>query len=68
MRFLRTFLFVFAFLILSFSAVAISAQEKNSILLVMNKNEANLAILDAATMKILGKFRSAIRRRAHLWD
>jgi len=55
MRFLRTFFFVFAFLIFSLSAVAISAQEKNSILLVLNKNEASLAILDAATMKVLGK-------------
>jgi len=55
MRFLRTFFFALAFLILTFSAVSIFAQEKNSILLVLNKNEANLAILDATTMKVLGK-------------
>ena len=55
MRFLRTFFFVFVFLIFSFSAVSVFAQESNSILLVLNKNEANLAILDATTMKVLGK-------------
>ena len=55
MRFLRTFFIVFAFLILSFSAVSVFAQENNSILLVLNKNGADLAILDAATMKVLGK-------------
>ena len=58
MRFLRTFFCLFIFLFLSFAAVAISAQEKqigNSVLLVLNKNEANLTILDAATMKVLGK-------------
>ncbi|MDQ3712035.1 MAG: YncE family protein [Acidobacteriota bacterium] len=55
MRFLRTFFCALAFLILSFSAAKIFAQEKNSILLVLNKNEANLVILDAATMKVLGK-------------
>ena len=55
MRFLRTFFFALAFLILSFSVMSISAQEKDPILLVLNKNESNLAILDAATMKVLGK-------------
>jgi YVTN family beta-propeller protein len=55
MRLLRTFFFVFAFLILSVIAASITAQEMNSVLLVLNKNEANLAILDAATMKVLGK-------------
>ena len=58
MRFTRTFFFAFTFLFLSFSGASVSAQEKqsnNSVLLVLNKNEANLAILDAATMKILGK-------------
>jgi YVTN family beta-propeller protein len=51
------FFYAFTFLVLSFSAASISAQEKtnDSVLLVLNKNEANLAILDAATMKVLGK-------------
>jgi YVTN family beta-propeller protein len=55
MLFTRTFLYALALSILSVSAFSISAQNKNSILLVLNKNEANLAILDAATMKMLGK-------------
>lgn len=56
MRILRAFLCLF--LILSISATWVSAQEKqtnDSILLVLNKADSNLAILDAATMKILGK-------------
>ncbi len=55
MRFIRTFFCAFTFLILFVSAVSVFAQEKKSVLLVLNKNEANLAILDAATMKVLGK-------------
>jgi len=56
MRLLRTIFFTtLALLILSVSARSIFPQEKNSLLLVLNKNEANLAILDAATMKVLGK-------------
>ena len=57
MRFLRAFCCAFTFLVLSFSAGSVRPQEKtsNSLLLVLNKNEANLAIIDAATMKVLGK-------------
>jgi YVTN family beta-propeller protein len=58
MRFLRRFFCAFTFLILTFSVVAISAQEKqnsNTVLLVLNKNGADLAILDATTMKVMGK-------------
>lgn len=58
MRFARTFFHAFLLTVLSFSANSLSAQEKrtsDSLLLVLNKNGANLAVLDAATMKILGK-------------
>lgn len=59
MQFLRAFFFAaFAVFILSFSSATVSAQEKptgNSILVVLNKADSNLVILDAATMKILGK-------------
>lgn len=51
MRFLRTFLF------LSFFSISIVAQTNQSggILAVLNKADSNLAIIDAATMKVLGK-------------
>jgi DNA-binding beta-propeller fold protein YncE len=55
MQFLRTFFCLCAFLFISVSTVSILAQDKNPVLLVLNKNEANMAILDAATMKVLGK-------------
>lgn len=55
MRFLRAFWLAFAFLIFTVSADSIFAQTKTSMLLVLNKNEANLAILDAATMRVTGK-------------
>ena len=57
MQFKRAFFFSRAFLILSFFAVSIFAQEANqtgAILAVLNKGGSNLAILDAATMKVLG--------------
>lgn len=55
MRLKRAFFRLSAVLILFGSTVSIFAQDKKSVLVVLNKNEANLAILDAATMKILGK-------------
>lgn len=43
-----------ALLLLSFYAVSVYAQT-NPVLVVLNKNDSNLAILDPATMKILDK-------------
>lgn len=54
MRFLRIFLFSFVAFLLVFSN-QISAQSSQKYLLVLNKNEASLAILDPADLKILGK-------------
>ena len=54
MRFLRIFLFSFFVFLLVFSN-QISAQSNQKYLLVLNKNEASLAILDPTDLKILGK-------------
>lgn len=56
MHFKRAFFFSQAFLILSFFSASLFAQDQNqsdSILAVLNKGGSNLAILDAATMKVL---------------
>lgn len=55
MQLLRAFFFLFAIVFLSFSAFAQDKQTSNSILVVLNKTDSNLTILDAATMKVLGK-------------
>lgn len=54
MRFLRIFLFSFFAFLLVFSN-HVFAQNSQKYLLVLNKNEASLAILDPADLKILGK-------------
>src|SRR5687768_3937895 len=54
MRFLRAFFFsFFAFLLISQNPAF--AQGNQKYLLVLNKNEASLTILDPADLKILGK-------------
>jgi YVTN family beta-propeller protein len=59
MRLTRAFLSAaFTFLILLSTAASFSAQEKTAteaVLVVLNKGDSNLVILDAAAMKILGK-------------
>ena len=54
MRFLRAFLFLIV-APLFVSSVQIYAQNKNQYLLVLNKNDASLTIVDPANMRILGK-------------
>ncbi len=54
MRFLRAFLFVFTAFLFVFSN-QIHSQTAQKYLLVLNKNEASLTILDPNDLKILGK-------------
>lgn len=54
MRFLRVFFFSFAAFFI-FSSTLIFAQANQKYLLVLNKNEASMTILDPADLKILGK-------------
>lgn len=54
MRFLRAFLFVFTAFLFVFSNHTHS-QTNQKYLLVLNKNEASLTILDPADLKVLGK-------------
>lgn len=55
MRFLRAFLFLFIALFFIASAQQIHAQNKNQYLLVLNKNDASLTILNPNNMQVLGK-------------
>ena len=54
MRFLRAFVFAFAAVVFVFSNHAHS-QTDQKYLLVLNKNEASLTILDPADLRVLGK-------------
>ena len=54
MRFLRTFFFLICVFLLT-SAASLYAQTNNKYLLVLNKNDSNLAILNPDDLKILGK-------------
>lgn len=54
MQFLRIFFFSLVAFLLVFSAPS-AAQNKNQYLLVLNKNDSTLAIVDPANLKILGK-------------
>ncbi len=56
MKFIRTFLFLNAILLLLFPLIACSqvTQTDKPLLLVLNKNEASLTVFDADTLKVLG--------------
>lgn len=58
MRFLRTFLFSVAFATLLFPFLACAQEKKessNSFLLILNKNEASLVMVDGKTLEIVAK-------------
>ncbi len=60
MRQLKTFLFSFALLLLAFPVITCSqekmgAAKSNSVLLILNKNEATLVMVDGKTLEIIAK-------------